>query len=73
MLIFLIKVFKNTLNKCSMTEYGSLKKCIFKHQSQISKNEQFQNYSSHKTLPHIVPRNTTFVPKFSMLPDDSIF
>ena len=43
----------------------------FQHQSQKTKNEQFQNDSSHKkNSPHISPRNTTFIPKFSMLPVD---
>ena len=46
LLISWIKIFTkyfNFMNKCSMNEYDSVK-MYSKHQSQITKKEQFQNY-----------------------------
>ena len=69
LLISRIKIFENT----SILWIHASWIRIRKHQSQIIKNERFQYHSLYKnTLAHIIPRNTTFVPKFSMLPVDSV-
>ena len=69
LLIARIKIFENTSILSINAKWMNMiaLKCIFKHQSQITKNEPCQNYSSHKkTLSHIFLQNTTSVPKLSM-------
>ena len=41
-----------------MNEYDNFMKCIFKHQSQITTNEQCQYYSSHEKLNRTISLGT---------------
>ena len=61
------------MNKYSMNEHNSVKMYF---QALITNNEKWEIpklFIIWKTLPYISPRDTIFVPKFSMLPVESVF
>ena len=76
MLISLIKIFRNTLIFWINAAWMNIIAFKVYFQASITNNEKWaipKLFFAWKILPHIFPRNTTFVPKFSMLPVDSVF
>ena len=68
------KIFENTSILITNAEWMNMiaLKYIFKPQSKWWKMSNSKIIQRIKTLPHIFPRSTIFVPKFSRLPVDSI-